>query len=108
MSEAAVRQLYVDLKPGDRVEVTHHIKIGFREHVSRTQGVVVGKDRRECGIDGGYRRARDDKYWFDQLVLRKDDGELTTVTMDAFTDMTLIETRARLRNSQGCADPREV
>jgi hypothetical protein len=92
LNEAAMRRLYVDLQPGDRVEVTHHVKIGFREHVCRTKGTVVSKDRRECGIDSGFRRARDDKYWFDHLLLKKDDGELTTVTMDEFTEMRRITT----------------
>jgi hypothetical protein len=32
-----------------------------------------------------YRRNRDDKVFADMIVLRRDDGELTTVTMDEFT-----------------------
>ena len=30
MNEASMRQLYVDLQPGDCVEIVHHVKIGFR------------------------------------------------------------------------------
>ena len=92
MTEVELRQLYIDLQPNDRVEVMHQIKIGFREHTSRVQGTVVNKDRRESGIDSGYRRNFDDKYWFDHLVLRKEDGELTTVTIDEYTELRRLET----------------
>ena len=94
MSEQQLRQLYADLQPGDRVEVVHHVKIGRSEHTTRTEGVVVEKDRRECGLDSGFRRNHDDKYWFDHLLLKKDDGELTSVTMDEYTDMRLLEKAA--------------
>jgi hypothetical protein len=87
MNEAEMRQLYVDLQPGDFVEIVHHIKIGFKEHSTHTVGVVVKKERRRSGMDGGFARHWDDKYWFDHLTLRKDDGELTTVTMDEYTDL---------------------
>jgi hypothetical protein len=83
--------LYAALAPGDRVEVFHQVKIGMREHATRTVGVVVGKDRRECGLDSGFRRNHDDKYWFDHLLLRKDDGELTSVTMDEYTQLRRAE-----------------
>ncbi len=92
--EAQLRQTYAALQPGDRVEVVHHIKIGFREHESRTVGVVVGTQRHECGMDGGFRRGWDDKYWFDHLLLRRDDGELTTVTMDEYTEIAKLDEAA--------------
>lgn len=84
---ARMRQMFVDLEPGERVVVVHHIKIGFREHASRVEGIVVGKDRRECGIDSGWRRNWDDRYWFDLLFLKKDDGETTAVCMDEYTEI---------------------
>ncbi len=65
----------------------HHIKIGFKEHESRTARIVVKKERRQCGVDSGFCRARDDKYWFDLLILRKEDGELASVTMDEYTEL---------------------
>ena len=34
---------------------------------------------------------RDDKYWFDHLVLRRDDGELTSLTMDEYTQLKQLE-----------------
>ena len=86
MNELEMRQLYAELQPGDRVEVIHHIKIGFREHDTRTVGTVVKKERLEYG-----ERNWDDKYWFDHLLLRKDDGELTSLTMDEYTQLKQLE-----------------
>jgi hypothetical protein len=70
------------------------VKIGMREHTTTTEGVVVGKDRRECGLDSGFRRNHDDKYWFDHLLLQKDDGELTSLTMDEYTQLRRISDTA--------------
>jgi major membrane immunogen (membrane-anchored lipoprotein) len=41
-------------------------------------------------MDSGFARNWDDKYWFDHLTLQKDDGELTTVTMDEYTELRRI------------------
>ena len=87
MNELEMRQFYAELQPGDRVEVIHQIEIGYREYDTRTVGTVVKKERHECGIDSGFARHCDDKYWFGHLVLRKDDGELTTLTMDGYTQL---------------------
>lgn len=87
MNELKLRQLFVDLQPGELVEVVHHIKIGFKEHATQTVGVVVKKERRRSGMDSGFARNWDDKYWFDHLTLRKEDGELTAVTIDEYTDL---------------------
>ena len=87
MNERAMRQVYIDLQIGDVVEIVHHVRIGFKEHATHTTGVIVKKERRRSGMDGGFARNWDDKYWFDHLLLRKTDGELTGVTIDEYTDL---------------------
>jgi hypothetical protein len=87
MNELKMRQLYVDLQPGDSVEIVHHVKIGFQEHATHTVGVVVKKERRRSGMDSGFAHNWDNKYWFDHLTLRKDDGELTSVTIDEYMEL---------------------
>jgi hypothetical protein len=91
MNELEMRQLYVKLQPGDRVQVVHQVKIGFKEHSTQTVGTVVKKERRQCGSDSGFARNWDDKYWFDHLVLRKDDGELTALTKDEYTQLNRLQ-----------------
>jgi hypothetical protein len=67
MDETEMRQQYLELRAGDAVEIIHHVKIGSSEHLSQTTGRVVHKERRRSGMDGGFARNWDDKYWFDHL-----------------------------------------
>jgi len=82
-AEAQSRQLFVDLQPGDRVEVEHEVKVGSQVWTTRTTGRVREKLRRRHGLH--FRRNGDDKVYSDVLVLQRDGGELTTITMDEFT-----------------------
>jgi hypothetical protein len=77
-------QLFETLQPGDRVEITHGVKIGSSaQWTTKTAGTVVRTERRRHGLH--FRRAGDDKEFSDLIVLARDDGELTTVTMDEYT-----------------------
>ena len=71
------------LQPGDRVELTHEVKVGFRKWTTTTVGTVVEIKRRRHGLH--FRRNFDDKVFSDALVLSREDGELTTVTWDEFS-----------------------
>jgi hypothetical protein len=81
--------LYSQLMPGDRVEVGHVVTIGSSaQWTTRTAGTVVRVERRRHGLH--YRRNPDDKVYSDVLVLAREDGELTTITMDEFTQLRRI------------------
>ena len=84
-AEAAARQTFDELQPGNRVEVIHEVKVGLKVWTTRTEGTVVGKERRRQGLH--FRRNLDDKVFADSLILRRADGEMTTVTMDEFTQL---------------------
>jgi hypothetical protein len=84
-SAAARRPLLAGIQPGDRIEVEHEVKVGFRGWPAKTQGVVVSIDRRRHGLHTD--RNFDDKVYSDVIVLRRDDGELTTVTLDEFSSL---------------------
>ncbi len=84
------RQLFTELKPGDRVEVVHEVKVGSsKTWTTTTVGTVVDTERRRQGLH--FRRASDDKVFADMIKLRRDDGELTTITMDEFTRLRRVE-----------------
>lgn len=85
MSYPQTLETFASLQPGDRVEVTHEVKVGFRKWSVTTAGTVVAKDRRRHGLH--YQRNFDDKAFSDMLILRRDDGELTTITIDEFTEL---------------------
>ncbi|MCA9121427.1 MAG: hypothetical protein H6822_07580 [Planctomycetaceae bacterium] len=82
-------EVYTALEPGDRVEVQHEVKVGFRTWVARTVGTVVKKERRRHSLH--HNRNFDDKVFSDIIVLRRDGGDLTTVTLDEFSDITKLE-----------------
>jgi hypothetical protein len=71
------------LQAGERVAVNHEVKVGFRTWRTTTEGTFVSKERRRHGLHDA--RNFDDKVYSDAIVLRRDDGELTTVTLDEFT-----------------------
>jgi hypothetical protein len=85
MSYPQTLQVFADLQPGDRVEVKHEVKVGFRQWNTVTRGTVVKAERRRHSLH--FRRNMDDKVFSDYLVLRRDDGELTTITLDEFTEL---------------------
>ena len=78
------RSLYDQLQPGDRVEVVHGVTVGSSATWSTTTvGKVLRRERRRHGLH--FRRSPDDKVYSDVLILARDGGEITTVTMDEFT-----------------------
>lgn len=91
MSYDQTLETFAKLQPGDRVEVTHEVKVGFRRWYVTTAGTVVAKDRRRHGLH--YQRNFDDKAFSDSLILRRDDGELTTITLDEFTELRKVDAR---------------
>ena len=83
-TQSEARELFEHLHPGDRVEVVHDVKIGSSASwKTTTVGTVVNVERRRQGLH--FRRNPDDKVFADMIVLKRDDGELTTITMDEFT-----------------------
>jgi hypothetical protein len=85
-TETEAREMYETLRPGDRIEVVHEVKVGSSKTWSTTTvGTVVNTERRRQGLH--YRRNVDDKVFADMIVLKRDDGELTTITMDEFTEL---------------------
>ncbi len=81
--EAQTRTLFDELQPGDRVRLEHEVKVGLKTWTAVTAGTVQRKERRRHGLH--HRRNADDKVFSDVLVLRQEDGALTTVTIDEFT-----------------------
>lgn len=77
------RQVFRQLQPGDRVEVEHTVAVGQKRWKVVTAGEVVRTERRRHGLH--FRRNFDDRVFSNLIVIRRPDGELTTVTVDEFT-----------------------
>jgi hypothetical protein len=85
-TEQASRALYEELQPGDRVKVEHDVTVGSTgSWRSTTTGRVLRRERRRHGLH--FRRNGDDKVYSDVLILVRDSGEHTTITMDEFTHL---------------------
>ena len=78
-------RVFSQIQPGDRVELLHYVRVGFRDWTTRTVGTVVNAERRRHSLH--FQRNYDDKVLSDLLVLRLDDGELTTVTLAEYTEL---------------------
>ena len=74
---------------GRPVQLVHAVKVGFRDWTNTTVGTVVKTERRRHGLH--FQRNQDDQVFSDVLVLSRDDGELTTVTLDDFCELTRLE-----------------
>ena len=93
MANSQPLDVLADLVLGDRVEIVHEVKVGFRSWQTTTVGTVVSKDRRRHALH--FQRNFDDKVFSDLVVLRRDDGELTTVALDEFSSLRKLPTRDR-------------
>jgi hypothetical protein len=79
------RETFEALKAGDRLEVDHVITIGPQTWTTKSVGTVVKTERGRHGLH--FRRNFDDKVYSDFILLKRDDGELTTVAIDEFTTL---------------------
>jgi len=83
-TQAETLRVFATLQPGDRIEIEHEIKIGSsKSWQTKTTGTVIKTDRRRHGLH--YQRNVDDKVFSDVIVMTRDDGEQTTVTLDEFS-----------------------
>ena len=89
VAAATSRDLFRDLRPGDRVEVEHLVTIGPRTWTTQTGGTVVRSERLRHGLH--FRRNFDDKVRSDVIFFERPDGEFTAVAMDEFTTLRKVQ-----------------
>ena len=68
------------LVPGARVRVVQQIAARNYTWTTEVRGTVVEYAQQETGSWSAH--SRDDKLWLDRLVIRKADGEITTLNLD--------------------------
>jgi hypothetical protein len=71
------------LVPGAKVAVTQQIPHGQRTWAQEVQGTVVLFEQKPTG--SWFAHAQDQRLWLDRLVIRKDDGEITTLNLDQYS-----------------------
>ncbi len=75
------------LKPGARVKVTQQIAGRYYAWPTEVSGTIVSYQQRPTG--SWYAHSKDDKLWLDRLTLRKDDGEITTLNLDEYSNVEI-------------------
>ena len=78
-----------DLRPGAKVKVTQQIAARDYTWTSDVTGTVMEFEQKPTG--SWYAHSKDDKLWLDRLLLKKDDGELTTLNLDDYSHVELLK-----------------
>ena len=71
------------LKPGAKVRVTQQIVARDYSWSTPVSGTVVGFEQKPTG--SWFAHSKNDRLWLDRLVIRKDDGEISTLNLDEFS-----------------------
>jgi hypothetical protein len=77
------------LRPGVRVKVTQQIPARAYAWAADVRGTVVQYEQKPTG--SWFAHSKDDRLWLDRLVIRKDDGEISTLNLDAFSRVEIDE-----------------
>ncbi len=75
------------LVPGAAVVVTQQIAARNYALPAVVCGTVMDYSQKQTG--SWFAHSRDDKLWLDRLVLRKPDGEITTLNLDEFSKVEI-------------------
>ena len=68
------------LAPGTRVRITQQIAARHYAFLTPVEGVVIDAHARPTG--SWFAHGAADKLWLDRIVLRKADGEISTLNLD--------------------------
>ena len=80
--------LRTDLPPGTRVKVTQQIAARDYTWTSDVIGTVLEYEQKQTG--SWYAHSKNDKLWLDRLLIRLDDGELTTLNLDDYSHVEVL------------------
>lgn len=78
-----------ELHPGVQVKITQQIAARHYSWDTNIIGTVISFEQKPTG--SWYAHSRDDKLWLDRLTLRKADGEITTLNLDEFTHIEILD-----------------
>ena len=76
-------------KPGQRVRVTQEIDRREGAWQGRVEGTVVSVGAEKTG--SWFAHSKDARLWLRRIRLQKDDGEITTLTIDPHTRVEVLD-----------------
>jgi hypothetical protein len=77
------------IRPGDRVRIVQQIAARHYALTAPVEGVVVRIEQKPTG--SWFAHGAKDKLWLDRIVIRKDDGEISTLNLDEYTAVVSVE-----------------
>ena len=80
--------LRTQLAPGTIVEVTQQIPHRNRTWTNTVRGTIVSYQQKQTG--SWFAHSKNDKLWLDRLMLRKEDGEVTTLSLDGYSHVKVL------------------
>ena len=95
-----------NLRPGVRVKVTQQIAARNYTWASDVTGTVVNYDQKQTG--SWYAHSKNDKLWLDRLLIRKEDGELTTLNLDEFSRVEILADQPAAATGPGRTNESEL
>ena len=76
------------IEPGTRIKITQTINRQAGDWTAEVVGTVV--EIRDAPTGSWYAHGKNGKYWLKRLLLQKDDGEISTFTLDADSRIVLV------------------
>ena len=76
------------IRPGAKVRVTQQIAARDYAWTSDVTGTVMEYEQKQTG--SWFAHSKNDKLWLDRLLLKKDDGELTTLNLDDYSHVEVL------------------
>ncbi len=76
------------IRPGATVRVTQQIAARDYTWTSDVTGTVMEFEQKQTG--SWYAHSKNDKLWLDRLLLKKEDGELTTLNLDDYSHVEVL------------------
>jgi hypothetical protein len=76
------------IRPGAKVRVTQQIAARDYAWTSDVTGTVMDYQQKQTG--SWFAHSKNDKLWLDRLLVKKDDGELTTLNLDDYSHVEIL------------------
>ncbi|QOJ13298.1 MAG: hypothetical protein HRU75_01020 [Planctomycetia bacterium] len=80
--------MITELTPGRRVRIIQQVQRREGDWRMEVVGEVVDATQEKTG--SWYAHSKDDKLWLTRVRLRKNDGELTTISVDQHTQVEFL------------------
>jgi len=77
------------LRPGQRIRVYQEIERREGNWVTFVEGRLLSVRPEKTG--SWYAHGKDDKLWLNRIRLQKDDGEISTLAVDQYTRVEILE-----------------